>query len=155
MDNLFFRCRSLPVLALFPFLLTVSTTSALAWFPSWQFPPQIFDRPYPSQHLAIVRAEDTDATCGNLWERSGGVIWVRACTIAPQDDPGAIRIRLAFIASHTVWAARWNADPALCVIVLPQTGVLGVDDHTSRALLRFEEAHCWGWRETPPPKGNR
>lgn len=149
MVNLFFRSKRLPAFVLLP-LLTLPTSGAQAWFASWQPPPEIFDRPYPSEHLAIIRSEDTDETCGDLWDRSDGVVWARACTIAPQNDPGALRIRFAFIASHRVWAARWNADPRLCVIVLPETGPFGVDDETSRALLRFEEAHCWGWRERPP-----
>jgi hypothetical protein len=149
MANLFFRSKSLSVLALFP-LLTIPATNAYAWFASWQPPPEIFNHPYPAKHLAIIRSDDTDQTCGDLWDRSGGRVWARACTIAPQDDPGAMRIRFSFIASHTNWAARWNSDPKLCVIVLPRAGPLGVDDETSRALLQFEEAHCWGWREHPP-----
>ena len=128
-----------------------ATTPASAWFLSWQTPPVEFDHPYPIEHLMIYRTSDPDANCGNLWERSNGRVEAKSCTIAPQNDPGAVKIRLAFIAEHAEFGARWTGDPNLCVIVLPTVGFFGVEEEVSDKLFKFEQPHCWGWREHAPP----
>ena len=131
--------------------LLAASSPASAWFVSWQTPPAEYDRPYPADHLVIYRTSDPDAHCGNLWERSNGRVEARSCTVAPQNDPGATKIRLAFIAEHAEFAQRWADDPNLCVIVLPDVGFFGVEEEVSDRLFRFEQPHCWGWREHAPP----
>jgi hypothetical protein len=135
----------------FVIALFSGVSPASAWFESWQVPPAQFDHPYPIDHLVIYRTSDPDANCGNLWERSNGRVEAQSCTIAPQNDQGAVKIRLAFIAEHEDFAQRWVTDPDLCVIVLPKTGFFGVEDEVSDKLFKFEQPHCWGWREHAPP----
>jgi hypothetical protein len=131
-------------------LMIGASSPAAAWFQSWQTPPSEFDHPYPAEHLLIYRTADPDENCGKLWERSNGRVEARSCTIAPQNDPGALKIRLAFIADHEEFGQRWAADPELCVIVLPEVGFFGVEEEVSDKLFKFEQPHCWGWREHAP-----
>jgi len=132
-------------------VLFLASSPASAWFQSWQTPPAEFDHPYPTDHLVIYRTSDPDANCGNLWEKSDGRVEAKSCTIAPQNDAGAVKIRLAFIAEHADFGKRWADDPSLCVIVLPDVGFFGVEEDVSDKLFKFEQPHCWGWREHAPP----
>jgi hypothetical protein len=145
--------RALYSFALVGFFVAVHSGAASAdtWFKSWQTPPAAFTRPYPAEHLRIIFSDDPDSDCGHLWERSEGLVYARACTVAPQNDPEWVRNRLAFIGEHPEWGKEWQHDRNLCVLILPRRGFFGVSDEEWQQIHDFEEPHCWGWWETPPP----
>jgi hypothetical protein len=122
-------------------------TRPFNWRASWESPSIEFQKPYPRDHLRIYQVSEPDLECGRLWDQSNGRVYAKSCTIPPQNDRAALGARLGFIARHQGWGGKWRADPTLCVLVLPKTGFFGVSDEEYESLRKFEEPHCWGWRE--------